>query len=223
MSTRTLGLSDELYDYLKQVSLREDALLARLREETQAHPHGRMQISPEQGQFMRLLVGMLGVQRAVEIGTFTGYSALCIARAMGETGELICCDTSEEWTQIARRYWQEAGVDGRIRLEIAPGIDTLNRLLAEGEAGRFDFAFIDADKQNYPAYYERCYELLRPGGVIAIDNTLWGGAVADETDQQASTRAIRRFNEAVHRDERVELSLLPIGDGLTLARKRAGG
>ncbi|HDP89597.1 MAG TPA: SAM-dependent methyltransferase [Thioalkalivibrio sp.] len=220
MSTRTLGLSDELYDYLMRVSVREGDLLACLREETQALPHGRMQISPEQGQFMRLLVGLMGARRGIEIGTFTGYSALCIAQGMGDMGELVCCDTSEEWTQVARRYWREAGVDHRLRLELGPGIDTLNRLLAEGEAGRFDFAFIDADKQNYPAYYERCYELLHPGGIIAIDNTLWGGAVADESNQEPSTRAIRRFNEAVHRDERVEMSLLPIGDGLTLARRK---
>lgn len=219
MSTRTIGLSDDLYEYLKRVSVREDELLARLREETQQLSVGRMQISPEQGQFMRMLAGLMGAKRAVEIGTFTGYSAICIAQALGEEGELVCCDTSEEWTQVARRYWKEAGLDGRISLELGPGIETLNRLLAEGEAGTFDFAFIDADKQNYPAYYERCFELLRPGGVIAVDNVLWGGSVADDADQQPSTRAIRRFNDAVAQDERVELSLVPIGDGVTLARK----
>ena len=220
MSTRTVGLSDGLYDYLTRVSVRESALLSRLRAETQQLSVGRMQISPEQGQFMRLLVGLMGARRAIEIGTFTGYSSICVAEGLGEHGELVCCDTSDEWTRVARRYWQEAGLDARIRLHLGPGAETLNHLLAEGEAGRFDFAFIDADKQNYPAYYERCLELLRPGGVIAIDNTLWGGSVADEHDQEPSTRAIRRFNEAVFRDERVELSLVPIGDGLTLARKR---
>lgn len=219
MSVRTLGLSDGLYDYLKRISLRESDLLARLRAETQQMAHGRMQISPEQGQFMRMLVRLMGANRGIEIGTFTGYSALCIAEGLGDDGRLICCDTSDEWTQVARRYWKEAGLDSRISLELGPGIDTLNRLLAVGGTGTFDFAFIDADKQNYPAYYERCLELLRPGGVIAVDNVLWGGSVADESDQQPSTRAIRRFNEAVARDERVELSLVPIGDGLTLARK----
>ncbi len=219
MSTRTVGLSDGLYDYLTRVSVRENDLLARLREETQQLSVGRMQISPEQGQFMRMLVRLMGARRAVEIGTFTGYSAMCIAEGLGEQGELICCDTSDEWTQVARRYWKEAGLESRISLELGPGIDTLNRLLAEGGAGTFDFAFIDADKQNYPAYYERCFELLRPGGIIAVDNVLWGGSVADEADQQPSTRAIRRFNEAVYQDERVELSLVPIGDGVTLARK----
>lgn len=220
MSTRTVGLSDELHAYLTRVSVRESDLLTRLREETQQLSVGRMQIAPEQGQFMRMLVGLLGAKRAVEIGTFTGYSAICIAEGLGEGGSLICCDTSDEWTQVARRYWAEAGLDSRISLELGPGVDTLNRLLAEGEAGSFDFAFIDADKQNYPAYYERCLELLRPGGIIAVDNVLWGGSVADESDQQPSTRAIRRFNDAVRHDDRVELSLVPIGDGVTLARKR---
>lgn len=220
MSTRTVGLSDELYAYLGRVSVREPAHLARLREETQQLSVGRMQISPEQGQFMRLLVGLIGARRAIEIGTFTGYSSMCIAEGLGEQGQLTCCDTSDEWTQVARRYWAETGLDARITLELGPGVETLNRLLAEGEAGRFDFAFIDADKQNYPAYYERCYELLRPGGLMAIDNTLWGGSVADPDNQEASTRAIRRFNEAVYQDARVELSLVPIGDGLTLVRKR---
>ncbi|MEJ2061332.1 MAG: class I SAM-dependent methyltransferase [Gammaproteobacteria bacterium] len=220
MSVRTLTMTDPLYDYLLRVSVREPELLARLRAETAELPEARMQISPEQGQFMGLLVELLGVRRAVEVGTFTGYSALCMAQAMPADGRLVCCDVSRRWTDIARRYWREAGLDDRIELHRAPAIETLDRLLAEGGAGRFDFAFIDADKAGYLDYYERCLTLVRRGGLVALDNTLWGGSVADPEDRSEDTRAIRELNEQLYGDERVTLSLLPIGDGLTLARKR---
>lgn len=221
MSNRTLAITDRVYDYLLSVSVREPPLLARLREETARDPSGEMQIAPEQGQFMALLVELLGARRAIEVGTFTGYSALCIAMAMPDDGKLICCDTSEEWTDIARRYWAESGVSGRIELAIRPALETLDALLADGEAGRFDFAFIDADKENYENYYERCLKLLRPGGLLAVDNTLWGGSVADPDQSDSEIDAIRRFNEALFDDKRVSISLVPIGDGMTLARKAA--
>jgi caffeoyl-CoA O-methyltransferase len=179
-----------------------------------------MQISPEQGQFMALLVELIGARRILEVGTFTGYSALAVALALPPDGRVITCDINEEMTAIARRYWAEAGVADKIDLRLAPAIDTLDELLAEGQAGQFDFAFIDADKTNYLAYYERTLELLRSGGLIAIDNVLWNGAVADPERQDDDTSAIRALNEAVHADDRVSLSLLPISDGLTLARKR---
>lgn len=220
MSVKTIGLSESLYEYLLSVSVHEPEVLQRLREQTQALPMAIMQISPEQGQFMRLLVELLDVRRALEIGTFTGYSALCVALAMADEGRLLCCDTSEEWTAIAQTHWREAGVADKIDLRIAPALQTLDALLAEGGAGQYDFAFIDADKQNYSHYYERCLELLRVGGLIAVDNTLWSGAVADANNTEASTRAIRAFNAQLYDDARVSLSLLPVGDGLTLARKR---
>ncbi|MEJ2060642.1 MAG: class I SAM-dependent methyltransferase, partial [Gammaproteobacteria bacterium] len=195
MSVRTLTMTDPLYDYLLRVSVREPELLARLRAETAELPEARMQISPEQGQLMGLLVELLGVCRAVEVGTFTGYSALCMAQAMPADGRLVCCDVSRRWTDIARRYWREAGLDDRIELHRAPAIETLDRLLAEGGAGQFDFAFIDADKAGYLDYYERCLTLVRRGGLVALDNTLWGGSVADPEDQSEDTRAIRELNE----------------------------
>ena len=169
---------------------------------------------------MALLVELMGASHAIEVGTFTGYSSLSVALAMPEDGRLICCDTSEEWTTVARRYWVEAGVQAKIDLRLAPALETLDALLSDGRAGAFDFAFIDADKQNYENYYERCLQLLRPGGLIAVDNTLWSGSVADPDDTEPSTCAIRRFNEKLHCDDRVSLSLVPIGDGLSLARKR---
>lgn len=221
MSNRTLPLDENLLGYLRSVSLREPELLVRLRDETAAMPSAGMQIAPEQGQFMGLLVELLGVRRALEVGTFTGYSALCIARALPDEGKLVCCDVNEAWTAIARRYWREAGVESRIDLRIAPALETLDALLINGETGSFDFAFIDADKRNYPDYYERCLSLLRPGGLLVVDNTLWGGAVADPEDKSEDTEAIRALNRRLHGDARVSLSLLPIGDGLTLARKRA--
>lgn len=220
MSSRTITMTDPLSDYLLQVSLREPPVLRRLREFTQRRPHANMQIAPEQGQFMALLVEMIGARRAIEVGTFTGYSSICIAAALPERGRLICCDVSEDYTAIARKFWREAGVERKIDLRLAPAKKTLDALLRDGQAGKFDFAFIDADKENYGAYYERCLKLLRRGGVIAVDNVLWGGSVLDPSDRSVDTRAIRAFNKTLRSDKRVSLSLVPIGDGLTLARKR---
>ncbi|MBA2410277.1 MAG: class I SAM-dependent methyltransferase [Gammaproteobacteria bacterium] len=220
MSNRTIEINDRIYEYLLAVSVREPPLLARLREETAQDSSGGMQIAPEQGQFMTLLVKLLGARRAIEIGTYTGYSALWVARAMPADGRLICCDTSVEWTDIARRYWTEAGIADRIDLRLRPALETLDALLAQAAAGTFDFAFIDADKENYQHYYERCLELMRPGGLVAVDNTLWGGSVAESDKTDSETEAIRRFNERLYDDKRVSISLVPIGDGLTLARKR---
>jgi predicted O-methyltransferase YrrM len=222
MSNKTFCLPEDLYRYVLATSLREPEVLRRLREETARHPMARMQIAPEQGQLMGLLVELMGARRALEIGVFTGYSALCVARALPNDGVLVACDLSEEWTAVARRYWQEAGVAQRIDLRLAPALDSLDALLADGQAGSFDFAFIDADKESYPTYYERCLSLVRLGGLIAVDNTLWNGDVINPEDQSVDTRAIRAFNEMLHQDDRVTLSLVPIGDGLTLARKREG-
>ncbi|MBF2097454.1 MAG: class I SAM-dependent methyltransferase [Gloeomargaritaceae cyanobacterium C42_A2020_066] len=220
MSRRTLPLDDRLYAYLLSVSLREAPILAQLRAETAAHPLAQMQIAPEQGQLMALLVQITGAKHTLEVGVFTGYSALAVALALPADGEVVACDVSEAYTAIARRYWAAAGVDHKIDLRLAPAVDTLDQLLAEGSAGRFDFAFIDADKQNYIAYYERCLSLVRPGGLIAIDNVLWDGRVADPTAQDEATTAIRAFNAHLAQDQRVNLSLIPIADGLTLAWKR---
>ena len=220
MSSRTLSLTDRLYDYLLAASLREPPLLAELRAETAKLPMAGMQISPEQGQFMAFLVETIGARRTLEVGTFTGYSALCVALALPADGKVIACDISEEYTAVGRRYWSRAGVADKIDLRLAPALDTLRRLLAEGGAGSIDFAFIDADKREYDGYYEAVLKLLRPGGIAAIDNVLWDGAVADATKQDDDTRAIRALNEKLKTDTRISLSLLPIGDGLTLARKR---
>jgi len=219
MSNRSIGLEPALYEYFLSASLREPAALARLRAETASHPRVNMQIAPEQGQFMALLVRLLGAKRCIEVGVFTGYSSLAVALAMPPTGRIVACDISEEYTQIARRHWEAAGVAGRIDLRIAPAVETLDALLAAGDGG-YDFAFIDADKGAYADYYERLLALLRPGGLIAVDNTLWDGDVADAANQEPDTVAIRAFNEKLRGDERVDLSLVPIGDGLTLARKR---
>ena len=220
MSNRTIGLSDEIYGYLLANSLREPDLLRRLREDTaRLTEWSGMQIAPEQGQFMALLVQLLGARRALEIGTFTGYSSLAVMLAMPKDGRMTCCDVSEEFTQIACRYWAEAGVADRIDLQLRPAIETLDELIAAGNAGNFDFAFIDADKENYDGYYERALVLLRPGGLVAIDNVLWGGAVADPSNRKNSTEAIRRLNRKLAKDRRVTISMVPIGDGLTLARK----
>lgn len=219
MPKKTLGLEDRLYNYFLSISLREPEILQQLREETASHSLGSMQISPEQGQFMALLVQLLGATKTLEIGVFTGYSSLCVALALPPNGKIVACDVSEEYTNIARRYWQKAGVADKIELHLAPALDTLDRLLAEGQAETFDFAFIDADKVNYAAYYERSLQLIRPGGLIAVDNVLWGGRVADAKFQEESTKAIRAFNQKLHQDERVTLSLVPIADGLTLALK----
>ena len=220
MSNRSIGLDGPLYDYLLAASLREHPVLARLRAATAAHPKVNMQISPEQGQFMALLVRLIGATRCIEVGVFTGYSSLAVALAMPPTGCIVACDISEEYTAMARPYWAEAGVAGRIDLRIAPAMETLDALLAAGGAGTYDFGFIDADKGAYAGYYERMLELLRPGGLIAVDNTLWDGAVADPDDQEPDTVALRAFNDKLRDDARVDLSLVPIGDGLTLARKR---
>lgn len=219
MSTRTLTLNDDLYQYLLDVSLRETPIQRRLREETARMEMAGMQISPEQGQFMALLVALMGARNTLEVGVFTGYSALCVAGALPEDGRILACDVSEEWTSIARRYWKEAGVDGKIELRLAPATETLAALIKGGEKGRFDFAFIDADKENYGVYFEQCLELLRPGGLIAVDNTLWSGSVLNAEDQSKDTKAIRELNEALRNDSRIRLSLVPIGDGLTLAMK----
>ena len=220
MSNRTIDLTDSLYDYLLSVSLRETDLQRRLREETAALPMARMQISPEQGQFMALLARLTGARRCLEVGVFTGYSSLAVALALPDDGRIVACDVSEEWTAIARRYWAEAGVAGRIDLRLAPALDTLDALVAAGGAGTYDLAFIDADKTAYLDYYERALLLLRPGGLLMTDNTLWSGRVADPEVGDADTVALRHYNEHLHRDARVDLSLVPIGDGLTLARKR---
>ncbi len=220
MSRQTLTLSEALYDYLLSVSLREPPLLYRLREETAALPHAVMQISPEQGQFMALLAELVGARRVLEVGTFTGYSALVVALALPADGRIITCDVDEEMTAIARRYWAEGGVADKIDLRLGPAVDTLDALLADGGAGTFDFAFVDADKENYDAYYERALALLRQGGLMVIDNVLWSGAVADPNKMDPDTNAIRALNAKLHGDQRVSLSLLPVSDGITLARKR---
>ncbi len=219
MSNRTLSIDDRLYEYLLTTSVREPELLKRLREETARDSMSQMQIAPEQGQFMRLLVQITETRRAIEIGTYTGYSSLCVALALPDDGELVCCDTSEEWTTIARRYWREAGVEHKINLQLGPALETLDQLIDQDGVGTFDFVFIDADKENYHNYYRRCYELLRVGGVMTVDNTLWNGRVADTKNQDETTKAIRAFNEFVYNDQRVNLSLVPIGDGLTIVRK----
>jgi len=203
------------------MSLREPDILRRLREETAPLPMARMQISPEQGQFMGMLIRLLGARATIEVGVFTGYSSVSVALALPEGGKIIACDVSEEWTSIARRYWRDAGVANKIDLRLRPALETLDALLVEGRAGAFDFAFIDADKANYSNYYERCFELIRPGGLIAIDNVLWHGDVVNPAKQDEDTQAIRAFNERVSRDDRVWVGLLPISDGLTLAMKKA--
>lgn len=220
MLKKTIGLDSQLYDYLLSASLREPDVLKQLRQATASHPNAGMQIAPEQGQFMALLIQMLGATKTLEIGVFTGYSSLSVALALPPTGKIVACDVSEEFTAIARQYWQMAGVADKIDLRLAPALVTLDQILAAGQAETFDFAFIDADKQNYDSYYERSLQLVRPGGLIAIDNVLWSGKVADPQDQDKSTLTIRALNDKLLHDERVSLSLVPIGDGLTLALKR---
>jgi caffeoyl-CoA O-methyltransferase len=216
----TIGLDNPLYNYLLSVSLRESAILQQLRAETALLPAAMMQIAPEQGQFMALLVQLIGAKKTLEVGVFTGYSSLAVALALPGDGKVIACDVSEEYTAVARRYWNLAGVSDKVDLRLAPALETLDQLLVEGEAETFDFAFIDADKENYEGYYERALQLIRGGGLIAIDNVLWGGRVTDAQIQDDSTQAIRAFNTKLHQDERVTLSLVPIADGLTLALKR---
>lgn len=221
MSNQSIGLSDNLYQYLVANSVREPEILRQLREETARHPLVNMQISPEQGQLMALLVQLIGAKKCLEVGVFTGYSSLSVALNLPDDGKLVACDVSEEFTSIASKYWQEAGVSDRIELKIAPALETLDLLLANGEAGTFDFAFIDADKNNYAAYYDRCFQLIRQNGLILVDNVLWYGRVADPAmDDDRRTQAIKQLNQQLYHDDRVQISLIPIGDGLTIARKK---
>ncbi|PZV07774.1 MAG: SAM-dependent methyltransferase [Leptolyngbya sp.] len=220
MSNKSLAMGDRLYTYLQSVSVREPEILTELRHETAKQPMAGMQISPEQGQLMALLVQLMGATKTLEVGVFTGYSSLVVALALPPHGKIIACDVSEEYTAIARRYWQKAGVADKIDLRIAPALETLDLLLAEGQANTFDFAFIDANKSSYDDYYERALKLVRVGGLIAIDNVLWSGAVADPAVTNNSTEKIRALNQKLHQDDRITLSLIPIADGLTLALKR---
>jgi predicted O-methyltransferase YrrM len=220
MSSTHLQITEALAEYIRASSLREPEILERLRQETAALPRGSMQITPEQGQLFSLLIQMLNAKDTLEIGVFTGYSSIAVALALPSDGRLVACDISDEFTQIARRYWKEAGVTNKIELRLAPAIQTLDTLIAEGGAGTFDFVFIDADKQNYDAYYERSLLLLRSGGVLAIDNVLWKGQVANPEISDPDTSAIRELNAKVAADKRVIASMLPVGDGLTLALKR---
>jgi predicted O-methyltransferase YrrM len=220
MSTRSLGLDDALQAYLLEASLREPPLLRKLREETARLPQANFQIAPEQGQLMALLVELVGARRTLEVGVFTGYSSLAVALALPDDGHLVACDVSEEWTRVARRYWAEAGVASKIELRLAPALETLDALLAAGEQGSYDFAFVDADKEHYVEYAERCLRLLRRGGLLAMDNALWDGAVADPAAGDAETTAIRAATRRLRDDPAVSVSLVPIADGLLLARKR---
>jgi predicted O-methyltransferase YrrM len=220
MSNASIGLSDELEAYLRQVGVREPDALRGIRERTADLPEHGMQIAPEQGAFMAMLVRVIGAKRCLEVGTFTGYSSTAVALALPPDGTLLCCDASREWTDIARQGWTDAGVADRIELRLGPAIDTLDQLLVEGRQGTFDFAFIDADKPNYPGYVERAAALVRKGGLIGIDNTLWSGRVADPSVTDESTEVIRALNADLAKDERFDLSLIPIGDGLTLLRVR---
>ena len=219
MSSRTLNLDATVYDYLLNHSLREHPAQVALREATRNHPHATMQISPEQGQFMALLIRLIGARRAIEVGVFTGYSALSVALALPDDGKLLACDISDEYARVGVPHWKAAGVAHKIDLQLAPALTTLDARIRGGEQALYDFAFIDADKTSYDSYYERCLTLLRVGGLIAIDNTLWSGKVALPVDD-ADTKALQALNDKLHRDERVDISMLPIGDGLTLVRKR---
>ena len=220
MSDITINLTPELYAYLQNVSVREPDVLKQLRHQTHKMSMSQMQISPEQGQLMGLLIELMGAKKTLEIGVFTGYSTLAVALALPEDGKIVACDINVEWTKIAKRFWHMAGMSHKIDLRLAPALETLDSLLANGEADTFDFAFIDADKLNYPQYYEKSLSLVRPGGLIAIDNTLWSGKVADATVCDPNTVVLRELNSFLYDDERVTISMLSIGDGLTLARKR---
>ena len=220
MSSRRLIVTDDIHQYILENSLREPEVLARLRAETSKQPYATMQIGAEQGQFMALLAKSINAKRCIEIGVFTGYSALVVALALPKDGKIVACDVSDEWTSIGRRYWKEAGVDHKIDLRLQPALKTLDSLIAAGESGTYDYAFIDADKPNYDAYYERVLQLLRPGGLFLIDNVLWSGKVADPDANDSETMAFKTLNAKVHKDERGDASLLGIGDGVTLGRKR---
>jgi len=215
-----LTIGDELWEYMRRVTLREPALLRRLREDTVRYPNSTFQISAEQGQFMGLLMHLIGARRTIEVGVYTGYSALSVALALPDDGRVIACDINEEWTSVGRRYWREAGVEGKIDLRLGPALATLDGLIASGQANQYDFVFIDADKTNYANYYERALVLLRRGGLIGVDNVLWDGRVIDASFDDPDTRAIRAFNERLLKDDRVWLSMLPVRDGLTLACKK---
>jgi caffeoyl-CoA O-methyltransferase len=219
MANRNTALDDELRAYLVAHSARETPAQCGIREATRSHPHAGMQIGPEQAQFLALLVKLIGARRAIEIGVFTGYSALAVALALPADGRLLACDISDEYTRVGRPFWDAAGVAAKIDLRLGPALATLDACIAAGEAGQYDFAFIDADKSGYDGYYERCLVLLRPGGLIAIDNVLWGGSVARPA-QDADTAALQALNDKIHADARVDMAMLPIGDGVTLARKR---
>jgi len=220
VTARTLPLDDRLQRYVAAHGVRETTLQRELRRITQRMPRASMQIGAVQGALLQVLVRATGARRCLEIGTFTGYSALAVALALPRDGRIVCCDVSEEWTAIARRYWKRAGVAAKVDLRIAPALETLDALLKQGKAGKFDFAFIDADKANYANYYERCLKLVRRGGLIAVDNTLWGGSVVDRRNRTVDTRAIRAFNRKLIRDRRVDIALVPVGDGLSLAVRR---
>ncbi len=220
MANASIGLDDKLHSYLLEVGVREHEVLRRLRDETAAIPESRMQVAPEEGAFLALLVRTLGARRVLEVGTFTGYSSTAMALALPADGQIVCCDVSKEWTDVARRAWTDAGVADRVDLRLAPALETLEQLLADGQAGSFDLAFIDADKENYAGYYEAALRLVRPGGVIAIDNVLWSGRVADAENTEESTLAIRALNDAIAADDRVDVSMIPLADGVTLARIR---
>lgn len=222
MSASSMGLSDTVLAYLRRVGVREDDHQQALREATATMPMGGMQISPEQGQFMTLLIELIGAKRCLEVGVFTGYSAMTVAKAMGSDGQVVALDVSEEFTAIAREHWKKAGVADQIDLRLAPAAESLQAMLDSDEQSSFDFAFIDADKENYKTYYEAALQLIRPGGLIGVDNVLWGGSVANESDLHSDTVAIRELNEVLATDDRVTVSMVPIGDGLTLARKRLG-
>lgn len=220
MAEKLLSLDDRLIHYLRSVSVREPEILQQLRAETAQHPMAVMQVSPEQGQLMALLVQLIGAKKTLEVGVFTGYSSLVVALALPDEGQIVACDVSEDYTAIARRYWQAAGVENKIDLRIAPATETLQKLIDEGQGETFDFAFIDADKSGYDRYYEQCLKLVRTGGLIAIDNVLWSGRVADPDTADNRTKKIRALNQKIYEDDRVDISLVPIADGLTLVRKR---
>ncbi len=220
MSRRSIGLDESLHDYILDVSLREHPALRELRDVTAGLEEAEMQIAPEQGQFMALLVRAINARRTLEVGVFTGYSAMAVAMALPPGAQVVACDISEDWTSIGKRYWQEAGVADRIDLRIGPASETLATLIESGDEGTFDFAFIDADKENYETYFEQCMQLVRKGGIIVLDNVLWSGKVADPQNEETETAALRSINRMLHSDDRVDLSMIPVGDGLTLARKR---
>lgn len=220
MTNRTLSLTEDMHHYLLENSVREPEVMQRLRKLTVVMPDGQMQIGPEQGQFMTLLARLIGAKRCVEVGVFTGYSSLAIALTLPEDGKLIACDINEKWTDIARQFWREAGVEGKIELRLQPASQTLDELIQSEGEGKFDFAFIDADKTGYDSYYEKLLVLVRAGGLILVDNTLWSGRVADNKDNDPDTVALRLFNAKVAKDERVHISLVPIGDGLTVILKK---